>query len=217
MDSKIIAFLPIRSGSKTIPNKNIKPIAGKPLWKWVADAAFGCELIDENYVAVDSDLYKQLIPFSIRVKEMDDKCMQESVMLDFANDYAFDHIILLQATSPLITSDDLTGGIKKYFDANYDSLISVTRQKKLVWQENGIPLNYDLQNRPRRQDWDGFLVENGCFFITSKEALLRSRCRISGKIGLYEMPESTYYEIDEPSDWIIVEELLKQRRENYGR
>ena len=59
-----------------------------------------------------------------------------------------------------------------------------------------------------------FFVENGAFYITSRERLLQSECRISGKIGLYEMSEETYFEIDEPSDWLIMEQL-KIRGENF--
>jgi N-acylneuraminate cytidylyltransferase len=52
-------------------------------------------------------------------------------------------------------------------------------------------------------------VENGAFYITSRKRLLDTRCRISGNIGLVEMPEETYFEIDEPADWMIAEALLK--------
>ena len=57
---------------------------------------------------------------------------------------------------------------------------------------------------------DGYLVENGAFYITSRARLLETKSRLSGRIGAYEMPEATYFEIDEPSDWMIMEEL-KQR------
>lgn len=63
--------------------------------------------------------------------------------------------------------------------------------------------------RPRRQEMEGYLVENGAFYITSKQALKKTKCRLSGKIGAYEMLEKTYFEIDEPSDWRIMEMLKK--------
>lgn len=62
----------------------------------------------------------------------------------------------------------------------------------------------------------GYLMENGAFYITSKERLLTFQNRISGNIKIYEMSEDTAYEIDEPSDWIIIEELLRRREMSIG-
>ena len=63
------------------------------------------------------------------------------------------------------------------------------------------------------QELEGFLVENGAFYVTSREKLLKTRCRLSGKMGVYEMPEYTYFELDDPADWIITEKFLKNRKE----
>jgi N-acylneuraminate cytidylyltransferase len=65
--------------------------------------------------------------------------------------------------------------------------------------------------RPRRQDFDGLLVENGAFYITSRQALLQSKCRISGAIKTIVMAPDSYMELDEPDDWMVVEKLLSQR------
>jgi YrbI family 3-deoxy-D-manno-octulosonate 8-phosphate phosphatase len=219
-----IAFIPVRGGSKSIPLKNVKLINGRPLIFWTLDAAVNCEAIDEVVVATDSDKIKQVINSynSSKIKIVDrseetstDTASTESVMLEFANKYSFENIILIQATSPLLTSEDLSRGLKKYEEQRIDSVLSVVRQKRFIWSEsNGAanPVNYDYLNRPRRQEFDGFLVENGAFYVTSRERLLDTKCRISGNIGFVEMNEDTYFEIDEPSDWIIVEELLKLKK-----
>ena len=98
---------------------------------------------------------------------------------------------------------------------DYDSIISLVEQKRFFWKKNNDgsvdSINYNYQNRPRRQEFEGNLVENGAFYITSRESLLKTKNRISGKIGCVIMPEETYFEIDEPSDWIIVENLLQER------
>ena len=74
-----------------------------------------------------------------------------------------------------------------------------------------MPINYDYLKRPRRQEFDGYLVENGAFYINTREGLIKDNCRLSGKVGVYEMPEETYFEIDEPSDWIVIENLLHKK------
>lgn len=225
-----IAFIPVRGGSKSIPLKNIKIINGRPLIYWTLDAAVECELIDEVVVSTDSKEIREIVTeynckkvrLVNRSSEVStDKSSTESVMLEYAKDNSFNNIVLIQATSPRLKAKDLEEGFKNFNNTNIDSVLSVVRQKRFIWEEaqNGlvVPSNYDFKNRPRRQEFDGFLVENGAFYITSRDKLLKSRCRMSGHIGFTEMDESTYFEIDELSDWVIVESLLKQDNETKAR
>lgn len=229
--SVTVAFIPVRGGSKSIPLKNIMPLAGRPLLYWTLDAALGSNHIDRIYVSTDSgdiaravESYRDNLSLERQTEVQcigrsaqtaTDTASTESAMLEFAQNYQFDKIILIQATSPLLTSFHLDQAIYKYDVGKFDSMLSLVRQKRFIWREDveGFvePVNYDPLTRPRRQEMDGFLVENGSFYITSRPGLLDTGCRLSGRIGFYEMPEETYFEIDEPSDWIIVEQLLKQK------
>ena len=103
--------------------------------------------------------------------------------------------------------------IEKLEDSEADSIFSVVREKQFHWieTEDGVkPINYDYKNRPRRQEFQGILAENGACYINSVENILRDKCRLSGRVITYEMPPETAYEIDEESDWIIVEGLMKK-------
>lgn len=231
-----IAFIPVRGGSKSIPLKNIKSIYGKPLVYWTIKAACECQHIDMVYVATDSgkiratveQLKNDNINLFSKVQIVDrskesasDTASTESAMLEFAADYEFDNIVLIQATSPLLTADDLTGGFEVFMQPDTDSVLSCVRQYRFLWEQNAegnaMPSNYDVYHRPRRQDFSGYLMENGAFYITSKRNLLISQNRISGNIKVYEMCEDTAFEIDEPRDWIIIEELLKRREMFFDR
>ena len=217
--TKNVAFIPVRGGSKSIPLKNIKNFCGKPLVYWTAKAANDCEKIFEVYISTDSEKISETVKSlnldKIKIigrseKTAKDTASTESAMLEFAEKFEFDNIVLIQATSPLLETEDIEGGLEKYLQGNYEALLSVVRQKRFIWQEiDGVAVaqNYNPLQRPRRQEWDGFFVENGAFYITSRVNLLKSKCRISGKIGLYEMSEKTYFEIDEPSDWRVMEQL----------
>ena len=220
-----IAFIPVRGGSKSIHMKNIKPIAGRPLVWWTAIAASECTEIDIVYVATDNDEIRDTvnrlqIP-KVKViarsnESATDTASTETAMLEFAEKYDFQNIVLIQATSPLLTSNDISGGFAAFRKEGIDSVLSVVRQNRFVWKETGkgtvCPVNYEVLKRPRRQEFDGYLVENGAFYITSRRKLMETNCRISGNIGFYEMPPETYYEIDEPMDWQIIEQLLIRRR-----
>ncbi|MCL2492852.1 MAG: acylneuraminate cytidylyltransferase [Clostridiales bacterium] len=219
-----IAYIPARGGSKSIPYKNIKTIAGKPLIYWALKAACDCFEINKVFVSTDSDEIRKVVDgFGFDKAEVIDRSKEsaadtaptEAGMLEFAVDHPFDTIVLIQATSPLVTSEDIRKGFEIYSENSVDSVLSVVRQKRFIWDsdENGYaaPVNYVYFERPRRQDFDGQLIENGAFYITSRKALLSSKCRISGNIKIVEMPPESYIELDEPEDWHIVEELLRRR------
>ena len=224
MKYKNVALIPLRGGSKSIPLKNIKMINGTPLVYWVLDAACDCIYLDKVFVSTDSEEIRSVVEAfgSDRVEVIDrdkstagDNAPTESVMLEFAEKFDFENIMLIQATSPLLETKDLDKGFEVISDGNYQSVLSVVRQKRFVWgksKQGYKPINYDYKNRPMRQKFDGFLVENGAFYITTKEKLLESKNRISGSIGVVEMEEASYFEIDELSDWMIVEKLLSQKK-----
>lgn len=228
-----VAFIPVRGGSKSIPLKNIKPMCGKPLVYWTVAAACKCKWLDKVYVATDSEkIVEAVAAFKAQSDDADfqkvevigrsaqsasDTASTEFAMLEFADNYDFENIVLIQATSPLLTAEDLERGVELYRREDVDSVLSVVRQKRFNWQVDADgraeALNYDIFHRPRRQEFDGYCVENGAFYITSKERLLETGNRISGRIAACEMDESTFFEIDEPSDWVIIEGLLSKRLE----
>jgi len=143
-----------------------------------------------------------------------DTAPTELAMLEFAENNLFNEVILIQATSPLLKTQHLEEGINKYDQSDCDSLLSLVRQKKFIWDRKGDQfksINYNPLNRPMRQEFKGILTENGAFYITSRERLLKTKCRISGKIEGYEMPEENYFDLDEPLEWLIIELLLKKR------
>lgn len=219
---KTIAFIPVRGGSKSIPLKNIKPFCGKPLVCWNIEALEGCDLIDEIIVATDSDKieetvlaqsYKKTKIYRRSAENACDTASTESVMLEYIN-YAHlpqeDIFMLVQATSPLTETQHFTEALGIYLKGQYDSMLTCVRNYRFFWNEDGTSKNYDYMNRPRRQNFKGELMENGAFYINTVSNILKSGNRLSGKIGIYEMPEYTATEIDEPDDWIILENLMRK-------
>ena len=218
---KNIAFIPLRGGSQSIPLKNIKLLNGRPLAYYALDAVTQCDLIDTVVVATDSDEIAKVI------KEYpSDKIMVVGrtpevstnvsptidVVLEISQQIKFINLVLVQATSPLVSAKDITRGLE-LLNQGYDSALSVVRQHRFIWDEDTHLPNYPMPNKPRRQDWRGILVENGAFYINSRENILRDNFYLSGKIGLCEMSEDTYVEIDEEHDWLMMEQILQKRKE----
>jgi len=218
----VIAFIPVRGGSKSIPLKNIKLLAGKPLVCWCIEALEHCPDIDQIVIATDSDEikrtvagynYTKTILYTRLPENATDTASTESVMLEYIQVAQLkneDVFVLVQATSPLTKTQDFQNALNLYITGYYDSLLTCVRIKRFFWNENGTSKNYNYQQRPRRQDFSGDLMENGAFYINTVGNILKDSNRLSGKIGIYEMPEYTATEIDEPEDWEIIEKLIKK-------
>ncbi len=219
---KSIGFIPLRKASKGIKGKNKRKLLGRPLFSWVlTEAAFS--QLDEVFVYTDDEdiieFITQQYSWSTKIKVLErsdesatDEASTETAILEFIKktSYEFDVFCLLQATSPFTTRVDINKALE-VIKLGKDSAISVVRTHRFFWEKSGKPINYDLLNRPRRQDSKGTLVENGAIYCTTVRALQKSKCRISGDIGVIEMPEYSYTEIDSVVDWNIVENLLLQR------
>lgn len=217
-----IAFIPARCGSKAIRFKNIKEFCGKPLIYWNLLALENSKNVDEIYVATDCTEISEVVEsfgflkvkLYMRDKEnAQDSSSTEAVMLEFLSKQKFkneDLFMLVQATSPITQSEDFDGGIKKLIEGKKSSLLSVVRDKRFFWSSDGKPINYDYKNRPRRQDFDGYLLENGAFYINRVSNILRDKNRLSADIDFYEMQDYNSIEIDEKVDWKIAEEYMRE-------
>jgi len=189
------------------------------LFCWVLTEAVFSDL-EEVFVYTDDDDIRKFITaqysWTSKISVLDrsagsasDTASTETAILEFCEkiSYSFDLLCLLQATSPFTQREQINEALRAV-KAGKDSVLSVVKNHRFFWNERGEPLNYDFKNRPRRQDFEGNLAENGAIYCSTKTALQKSKNRISGDIGIIEMPEQSYYEIDSLSDWIIVEELL---------
>ena len=219
----VIAFIPVRGGSKSIPLKNIKPFCGKPLVCWSIEALEQCPEVDEIVVATDSTeiekvvtsySYKKVVIYHRSAESASDTASTEFVMLEYINfaklsgDTTF---MLVQATSPLTETKHFSEALRMYERRGpADSLLSCVHNYRFFWNADGTSMNYDYKHRPRRQDFDGMLMENGAIYINSVRNILKTGNRLSGQIMVYEMPEYTGMEIDEPDDWMILENLMRK-------
>lgn len=218
----VIAFVPVRKGSKSIKGKNIKSLHGKPLVYWVLKALDECVGIDQVILATDGDEIAEVVNdfgfekvqiYRREPQNASDTASTESVMLEFIENEKLncdDIFILAQATSPFTKSEHFDEAIAQYRESGVDSLLSVVKQKRFYWNLEGKPLNYDFKCRPRRQDFDGMFMENGAFYISAVGKILASENRLSGTIATYEMPEYTGLELDEEVDWDLAEVLMRK-------
>lgn len=227
---KRIGFIPLRKGSKGIKFKNRRYVGGLPLYEWALKAANNSNL-DLVYVYTDDEQIRsqvnkhydpnRVIAIPRPASTASDEASTESAMIAFAEEIgwkSFDEIYLIQATNPLVRSQDINNCIETLERLKgINSVLTVVKQHRFLWIIDESPetlahaVNYDPKNRPRRQelDSDGALfVENGSIYGTKSEALFESGCRVSEPIALVKMSKESYFEIDTLEDLEILEKLL---------
>jgi len=219
-----VAFVPVRGGSKSIPLKNIKLLAGKPLVWWSLVALQNSSQIEAIYVATDSAVIRATVLsfqfdkvriYDRRHENAQDTSSTESVVIEFLETHPLSPdclFVLCQATNPFVEPTDFDRAIKALERSTADSLLSVVVSKRFLWTREGTPLNYDFVRRPRRQDFEGCYLENGAFYVNRVENILKHRNRLSGKVLPFEMSDVSQFELDEPDDWTVCEELLRSRK-----
>lgn len=209
---KIVSLILARGGSKGIPNKNIIKLNNKPLISYVINASLKSN-VNETWVSSDSDeILKISKKYGSKIIKRPDELStdfstSEDALIHFAKNIDFDILVFIQPTSPLLKSKYINKGLKMIINKQYDSVFSAYEEHwKPFW--SNVPIGWDINNRPRRQDKEKYYVENGAFYITTRENLLSSKNRYSGNIGKVIMPINESFQIDTFDDLELIKKLI---------
>jgi CMP-N-acetylneuraminic acid synthetase len=230
---KILAIIPARGGSKGLPGKNVKLLAGKPMIAWTIEAARRAQGVSRVIVSTDdagiagaSREWGAEVPF-LRPPELakDETPGIAPVLhavqwMEEHEKFCPDYIMLLQPTSPLRSTEDITAAIALAAAKDADSVISVAEAKShpfwtMKIQADGTLLNFlgldleELQRRfPRRQDLLAAYVENGAIYLTKRSSLLATQSFYGKKIFAHVMPEERSIDIDSQRDFDLADLFL---------
>jgi N-acylneuraminate cytidylyltransferase len=220
----LTVVIPARGGSRGIRKKNLAVVGGRPLIAWTVAAASEAATVDRVVVSTDSDeiaavarLYggRRLEVHRRSAESSSDTASSEAALLEAVDGAGVEgDVALVQATSPLTSAeiiDEVADRLR-----THDSALTVVRRHSFLWEaaeaDVGVPLNYAPDQRPRRQDWPGLLVESGAVYATSVDRLRADGVRIGGQIGLIETDEVAGVEIDTPADLVLTNALLRAYR-----
>ena len=225
MNRRVLAIITARGGSKGIPRKNVKSLAGKPLVGWSIDAAKKASCIDRTIVSTEDEeiasVARELgadIPF-IRPAELstDDTPGMAPVMHAISQLPDYDWVLLLQPTSPLRSAEDIDGIWKFCQELCAPAAVSICEVRKhpyWMYQCNTAKrLEPFISGRPnvtRRQDLPSAYSLNGALYIARTEWLLKQRNFIGPETLGYIMPPERSVDLDTQQDWQWVEFLIEQ-------
>ena len=224
---KIVGFIPARGGSKGIRRKNLADLYGLPLLAYTTIAAYSSILTEVWVSSNDSIILDTAKIYGANTLQRPENLCQDNSTTEEAVEHFLKHVkcdvvVLIQATSPLLTSGDIDRGIEKFLMGNYDSLFSVVRETDmLLWKfgkkrksekENIYiqPANYDPQDRMRRQtrEKNAYMIESGGFFIFGQQFFNQNKCRMGGKVGFVEIPFWQSFQVDSYEDLANISKVM---------
>ena len=137
------------------------------------------------------------------------------VYVDLANHCDSDVILFADATNPLIKDDTVRLALKKYYDNinEYNSCNTVNVIKMFLWQ-NGKPINYSEDKKPRSQDLPDIYAINSAINIISREDMIKFRAFVANKPFLLPVCDIEGLDIDNEIDFEFAEFMYKKYRMN---
>lgn len=223
-----LCIILIRSGSKSIKDKNIKKINSYPLIYYTLKSALKSNIFKKIIISSDSKRYfaiinkffpneKKIVFFLRSKKYARDKTSSEDSIFEIFKKKknlisVFSRCYFIQATSPLLKKEDLIISKKIFIKQKLDSLFSGYKEKIFYWKKNKnsnySSINYNFKKRPRRQNFDYTFFENGAFYIFNIKLFMKFKNRLFGNIGFFEMPKYRSFEIDEPNDLNFIKKII---------
>lgn len=230
----VLALIPARGGSKGVPGKNIKILAGKPLITYTIEAALATKQIDEIFVSTDDPKIASVasslgieVPF-LRPPELGGDTVPMLSVIKHVSEYYSrqgkrpETIILLQPTCPFRTSQDIVEAIQIFNEGNFDSLVSVQEvpdkyNPSWVYVEeeagNLRLFNGDAQPISRRQDLPKAYTREGSIYIFKTDTIESFGNIYGTKIGFYLLQRKTV-NIDTMEDFQQAEQLMLAKTES---
>ncbi|MCP4870007.1 MAG: NTP transferase domain-containing protein [Proteobacteria bacterium] len=218
---RTLAVIPARGGSKGIPRKNLRPIGGKPLLGWAIEAARDGG-VDTVLVSTDSDeIARVAARFGARVLMRDptlgadavtlDPVIHEAVVRLEADGEAYDVIVTIQPTSPLLRPTTVARILRRMETEPVDTILTAVDDTHLAWEGGDAGPVPAYEARVNRQSLPARFRETGGALAARREHVTAGS-RIGPRLQLEVLSHLEGIDIDTADDWLIAEAALSQRR-----
>jgi len=218
---RTVALLPMKAHSARVTSKNFRPIAGKPLFRWILDTLASASEIDQ--IVINTDAREILSENGLNTGDYEGKVLirdrkpeicgdmvsMNLVLEDDIKSVPADTYVMTHTTNPLLRRETISHMLAAFHGASdRDSLFTVNKHQTRFYTSDGDPINHDPANLLRTQDLPPYLEENSVFYIFSTDSFAQTGARIGKRPQMFETPFLESVDIDEPYDWFIAESLL---------
>lgn len=225
---RVLAIIPARKGSKGLPLKNIRPLAGKPLLAWPIAAARASSHVDRVIISTDDQDFADIAvahgaeaPFLRPPELASDTAPSLGFILHAldtleADGDIYDYVVLLEPTSPLTEGSDVDAALSQLVDAGADSIVGVSKLEAthpafaVRRSDDGVIRPYatsSFGDMPRRQDLEPLFSLDGTLYISSVPGLRREQSFCHGQTLGYESARYKAQEVDDMVDFICIEAI----------
>jgi len=228
----IIAIIPARGGSKSIPRKNVKEFSGKPLISYPISLAKSIPAIDKVVVSTDDQEIAAIaracgaeVPFIRPAELAQDETPTLPVLqhcvdhLEKNEGYKADIIVLLYPTSPFLKKERIEESIKMMQEKGYHSIIGVEKDGGRFWrheESTGKNIIFYPPERVNRQYYTPLSRETGAVYISDYETIMEKNKIIDEEnIGFVFMGPEENIDIDTPQDWKKAESRLSVETKSF--
>ena len=212
----------MKANSERIPNKNFKPISGKPLFAWMLQVLCDLDFVDRVIINTDANSdafsgYLDNAKIVLRKRSPDlcgdmvsmNKIIEDDILSDKNNIFLMTH-----TTNPLISKETFKKAIEDFTHRDkslFDSLYSTTKFQGRFYYEGSVAINHNPDELLRTQDLPPVFLENSCLYLFEKDTFLQTKTRIGKKPILFVTPQLESVDIDTEDDWLIASLLLNQK------
>ena len=226
----MIVIVPARGGSKGLPGKNLRPLAGQPLIVHTLRSALDCPAVDRVIVSTDDDEIIRVcrgvagveVPFrrpshlATDAADAADAYLHVVDCLGVSEGAAPTEICVLLPTSPLRLPSDISAAIDLYWRNDAEAVVSITEAKPVEWlhkmgEDGRLQSVVASERLENRQCYDPVYLPNGSIYVFDVEFLRRSRHYVGPQTFGYQMPPQRAVDIDTEADFLAAEALMTER------
>jgi len=222
-NQRVVALVPMKAHSERVPNKNVRPFAGRPLFHHILQTLQEVYAVDEIIVNTDSErmLAEAAKEFpKVRTAERPEELRGDFVSMNKIIGHDISQVpadIYLQthSTNPLLRSDTISEALRKFAQSDgYDSLFSVNRFQTRLYSADGTPINHDPADLIRTQDLEPVFEENSCLYVFTAESFAAAGGRRIGvRPMMYETDRIESIDIDDEFTFGLAELLSRYAHE----
>lgn len=212
---KTVALIPIKLGSKRVPQKNIKPFYdGTPLMHFIQKTCLASKYINETYIYCSDEAVKDYIlpgvKFLKRPEFLDeDNINANDFIREFMKEVDADIYVNTHTTSPFAKGETIDDCIQHVASGEYDSAFCAEAIRTFMW-EGGKPINFDPDYFPRTQDLPLIYGETCIAYVFTKESFQKHNRRLGSHPFIKEVGKIEAMDIDYPEDFEICNAIYKE-------